>query len=226
MNDGIDNNSEDVLYLRLATKDLQNFREDKRKPSVGVVIAASIICSMVLLLTLMLVIWRNKFKLSGVPLYDNPGRGGIIAFRYTDLSHATKNFSEQLGTGGFGSVFKGVLSDSTPTAVKRLDGARQGEKQFRAQVSSIGLIQHINLVKLIGFCCEGDNKLLVYEQMSNGSLDGHLFKSTAAVLNWSTRYQIVLGVARGLSYFHQSCQEYIIHCDIKPKNMLGILAEF
>jgi serine/threonine protein kinase len=66
----------------------------------------------------------------------------------------------------------------------------------------------------------------VYEQMSNGSLDGHLFKSTAAVLNWNTRYQIVLGVARGLSYFHQSCQEYIIHCDIKPKNMLGILAEF
>jgi hypothetical protein len=220
MNDGIDNDSEDVLYLRLAAKDLQNFRKDKRKPSVGVVIAASIVCSMLLLLMLLLVIWRNKFMLCGAPLYDSQGSGGIIAFRYTDLSHATKTFSEQLGAGGFGSVFKGVLSDSTPIAVKRLDGARQGEKQFRAEVSSIGLIQHINLVKLIGFCCEGDNRLLVYENMSNGSLDGHLFKSTAAVLNWNTRYQIALGVARGLSYLHQSCHECIIHCDIKPENIL------
>jgi serine/threonine protein kinase len=218
--DGIDNDSEDVLYLRLAAKDLQNFRKDKRKPSVRVIIAASIVCSMLLLLMLLLVIWRNKFKLCGAPLYDSPGSGGIIAFRYTDLSHATKNFSEKLGAGGFGSVFKGVLTDSTPIAVKRLDGARQGEKQFRAEVSSIGLIQHINLVKLIGFCCEGDNRLLVYEHISNGSLDGHLFKSTAAVLNWNTRYQIVLGVARALSYLHQSCHKCIIHCDIKPENIL------
>jgi hypothetical protein len=80
--------------------------------------------------------------------------------------------------------------------VKRLYGARQGEKQFRAEVSSIGLIQHINLVKLIGFCCEGDKRLLVYEHMSNGSLDTHLFKSNTTILNWSTRYQIAIGVAR------------------------------
>ncbi|KAK3137461.1 hypothetical protein QOZ80_5BG0452520 [Eleusine coracana subsp. coracana] len=114
-----------------------------------------------------------------------------------------------------------MLSDSTPIAVKRLNRASdQREKQFRAEVSSIGLIQHINLVKLIGFCCDGDNRLLVYEHMSNGSLDGHLFKSTAAVLNWNTRYHIILGVARGLSYLHQSCRKCIIHCDIKPENIL------
>ncbi|KAK3140691.1 hypothetical protein QOZ80_5AG0404380 [Eleusine coracana subsp. coracana] len=129
--------------------------------------------------------------------------------------------NQQLGAGGFGSVFKGMLSDSTPIAVKRLNRASdQREKQFRAEVSSIGLIQHINLIKLIGFCCDGDNRLLVYEHMSNGSLDGHLFKSTAAVLNWNTRYHIILGVARGLSYLHQSCRECIIHCDIKPENIL------
>jgi serine/threonine protein kinase len=104
--------------------------------------------------------------------------------------------------------------------VKRLDGARQGEKQFRAEVSSIGMIQHINLVKLIGFCCEGDKRLLVYERMLNGSLDAHLFQSNATVLNWSTRYQIAIGVARGLSYLHESCRECIIHCDIKPENIL------
>jgi hypothetical protein len=106
LNDGVDNNFEDVLYLRLAAKDLQNVRKNKTKPSVGVVTAASIICSVLLLLVLLLlVIWRNRFKLCGAPFYDShQGSVGIIAFRYTDLSHATKNFSEQLGAGGFGSV--------------------------------------------------------------------------------------------------------------------------
>ena len=95
-----------------------------------------------------------------------------------------------------------------------------GEKQFRVEVSSIGLIQHINLVKLIGFCCDGDKRLLVYEHMPNGSLDGHLFKSNSPILNWNTRYQIAIGVARGLLYLHKSCRECIIHCDIKPENIL------
>jgi serine/threonine protein kinase len=82
------------------------------------------------------------------------------------------------------------------------------------------LIQHINLVKLIGFCCEGDKRLLVYEHMVNGSLDAHLFQSKATILNWTTRYNLAIGVARGLSYLHQSCKECIIHCDIKPENIL------
>ncbi|XP_044953634.1 G-type lectin S-receptor-like serine/threonine-protein kinase At2g19130 [Hordeum vulgare subsp. vulgare] len=167
----------------------------------------------------------NKFKRYGFSIYHNPGSaGGIVAFRYTDLVRATKSFSEKLGGGGFGSVYKGMLSDSATTiAVKRLDGARQGEKQFRAEVSSIGLIQHINLVKLIGFCCEGDHRLLVYEHMLSGSLNGHLFKKSntnVVVLNWNIRYQISIGVARGLSYLHQGCRECIIHCDIKPENIL------
>ncbi|XP_045089491.2 G-type lectin S-receptor-like serine/threonine-protein kinase At2g19130 [Aegilops tauschii subsp. strangulata] len=227
LNDGIDNTSEDVLYLRLAAKDLlPSLRKNKRKPNVGVVTAASIFGFGLLMLMVLLLIWRNKFKWCGSPLYDNQGSaGGIIAFRYTELVHATKNFSEKLGGGGFGSVYKGVLSDlKTTIAVKKLDGAQQGEKKFRAEVSSIGLIQHINLVKLIGFCCEGDHRLLVYEHILNGSLDGHLFKKSnnadAAVLNWNSRYQITLGVARGLSYLHQSCHECIIHCDVKPENIL------
>ncbi|KQK23765.1 hypothetical protein BRADI_1g75950v3, partial [Brachypodium distachyon] len=222
LNDGVEINSEDILYLRLAAKDLPtSLQKDKRKPNVGVVTAASITSFGLLMLMLLLVIWRNKLWCCGSPLHGNQGTSGIIAFRYTDLAHATKNFSEKLGGGGFGSVYKGVLSDSTTViAVKRLDGTRQGEKQFRAEVSSIGLIQHINLVKLIGFCCEGGNRLLVYEHMKNGSLDAHIFKSNADVLNWNIRYQIVIGVARGLSYLHQSCRECIIHCDIKPENIL------
>ncbi|KAE8793632.1 stress-induced receptor-like kinase A1du [Hordeum vulgare] len=218
LNDGIDNNSKDALYLRLAAT--AKFEKKKKQTNIRFVAAASIIGFGLLVLMLLALIWRNKFK----PLYNNQvSGGGIMAFRYTDLVRATKNFSEKLGGGGFGSVYKGVLNGSTSIAVKRLDGARQGEKQFRAEVSSIGLIQHINIVKLIGFCCEGDHRLLVYEHMLNGSLDGHLFeKSNAAVavLNWNTRYQIALGVAKGLSYLHQGCHKCIIHCDIKPGNIL------
>uniref|UniRef100_A0ACD5UBI3 Uncharacterized protein n=1 Tax=Avena sativa TaxID=4498 RepID=A0ACD5UBI3_AVESA len=225
LNDGIDNTSKDVLYLRLAAKGLlPSVRKNKRKPNIGMFTAASIVGFGLLMLALLLLMWRNKFKCCGLPLHDNKGSaGGIIAFRYTDLVRATKSFSEKLGGGGFGSVYKGVLSDSKTTiAVKKLDGASQGEKQFRAEVSSIGLIQHINLVKLIGFCCEGDHRLLVYEHMLNGSLNSHLFmkSNNSVVLSWNTRYQIALGVARGLSYLHQSCHECIIHCDVKPENIL------
>ncbi|KAL5198981.1 hypothetical protein ABZP36_002493 [Zizania latifolia] len=222
-NDGNEILSEDVLYLRLSAKDLQSLRKNKTRPNIGVVTAASIIGFVLLMIVLLLLIWRKRFRWCGAPLNgSSKSSGGIVAFRYSDLSHATKNFSEKLGAGGFGSVFRGVLSDLTMIAVKRLDGARQGEKQFRAEVSSIGLIQHINLVKLIGFCCEGDKRLLVYEHMPNGSLDAQLFQSSASatVLNWSSRYQIAIGVARGLSYLHQSCHECIIHCDIKPENIL------
>jgi hypothetical protein len=164
-NDGIDNTSEDVVYIRLSAKGLQSFGlNNRRKLTLGVIVTtASIISCLILVLMMLLHIWRNKSKWCGVLLHDSQGRTGITTFRYTDLSHATKNFSQMLGGGGFSSVFKGELSGSISIAVKRLDGARQGEKQFRAEVSSIGLIQHINLVRLIGFCCERDKRLLVYE---------------------------------------------------------------
>ncbi|EAY80313.1 hypothetical protein OsI_35484 [Oryza sativa Indica Group] len=220
LRDNIESLSEDTLYLRLAAKDMPASTKNKRKPVIAVVTTASIVGFGLLMLVMFFLIWRIKFNCCGVPLHHNQGNSGIIAFKYTDLSHATKNFSEKLGSGGFGSVFKGVLSDSTTIAVKRLDGLHQGEKQFRAEVSSLGLIHHINLVKLIGFCYEGDKRLLVYERMINGSLDAHLFHSNGTILDWSTRHQIAIGVARGLFYLHESCHKCIIHCDIKPENIL------
>ncbi|CAD6273193.1 unnamed protein product [Miscanthus lutarioriparius] len=212
--------SQDVLYLRLAKSDFQSLnRTNKRTPTVA--ITASVVGSGIVVLMLVFMIWRNRVKWCNAPLHGiQDSGGGIIAFKYTDLCCATKNFSDRLGGGGFGSVFKGLLGDSTAIAVKRLDDARQGEKQFRAEVSSIGMIQHINLVKLFCFCCEGDKRLLVYEHVVNGSLDAHLFQSNATVLNWTRRYKIAIGVARGLCYLHQSCRECIIHCDIKPENIL------
>ncbi|KAK9689677.1 hypothetical protein RND81_09G074600 [Saponaria officinalis] len=152
---------------------------------------------------------------------NNPVEGSLIAFGYKELQTATKNFSEKLGGGGFGSVFKGILPDSSVIAVKKLESFSQGEKQFRTEVSTIGTIQHVNLVRLRGFCSEGAKKLLVYDFMQNGSLDYHLFPDKShATLDWPKRYQIALGTARGLAYLHEKCRDCIIHCDIKPENIL------
>ncbi|XP_039783229.1 G-type lectin S-receptor-like serine/threonine-protein kinase At2g19130 [Panicum virgatum] len=190
----------------------------KRGMIVGLVTAATIFTASSLFAIICMFVRRRIRKHSSMK--SSNIRGGIVAFRYKGLQHATKNFSEKLGGGSFGSVFKGILPDSTAIAVKRLDGARQGEKEFRAEVRSIGMIQHINLVTLIGFCCQGSKRLLVYEYMPNHSLDAHLFQSSGMSLCWSTRYKIALGVARGLAYLHENCQDCIIHCDIKPQNIL------
>ncbi|RLN30285.1 hypothetical protein C2845_PM05G07660 [Panicum miliaceum] len=215
------NSDGETLYLRLAAKDVQGVEKDKRVFIVAVATGTSVAALGLFAFAVLIMIWRNKRKSSGHISNIAEDCNGIIAFRYNDLKLGTKNFSEKLGGGGFGSVFKGFLNNSTAIAVKELHHhAHQGEKQFRAEVSSIGIIQHINLVKLIGFCCEGARRLLVYEHMPNGSLDIHLFQSHATVLKWSTRYQIALGVARGLAYLHEKCRDCIIHCDIKPENIL------
>ncbi|KAL5976302.1 hypothetical protein ACLOJK_020632 [Asimina triloba] len=147
-------------------------------------------------------------------------RGSLVVFGYRNLQSLTKNFSEKLGDGGFGSVFRGTLPDLTMVAVKRLEGVYQGEKQFRAEVSTIGTIQHVNLIRLRGFSSDGDKKLLVYDYMPNGSLNSHLFGTQKKCLDWSRRYHIAIETARGLAYLHEKCRDCIIHCDIKSENIL------
>uniref|UniRef100_A0A453SRN1 Receptor-like serine/threonine-protein kinase n=1 Tax=Aegilops tauschii subsp. strangulata TaxID=200361 RepID=A0A453SRN1_AEGTS len=209
----------ETLYLRVSAKDFHISKNNRKGIVIGVATGAGV--SALGLFALLLVrIWRNIRKGSSRILDGVQGCNRIIAFKYTDLQHATRKFTDKLGAGSFGSVFKGFLNDSTAIAVKRLDGAYQGEKQFRAEVSSIGAVQHINLVKLVGFCCEGSKRLLIYEHMPNRSLDVHLFRNNSTMLNWNVRYQIALGVARGLAYLHESCRDCIIHCDIKPENIL------
>lgn len=143
-------------------------------------------------------------------------------FSFRELQSATNNFSKILGTGGFGSVYEGVLPDNTKVAVKQLESVGQGKKEFRAEVAIIGSIHHMHLVQLRGFCAEGPHRLLVYEYMSNGSLDKCLFPVVGSthLLDWNARYKIALGTAKGLAYLHDDCREKIIHCDIKPENIL------
>ncbi|CAN7108700.1 unnamed protein product [Brassica rapa subsp. narinosa] len=151
-------------------------------------------------------------NLSGMP----------IRFTFKDLQSATNNFSIKLGQGGFGSVYEGTLPDGSRLAVKKLEGIGQGKKEFRAEVSIIGSIHHLHLVRLRGFCAEGAHRLLVYEFLAKGSLEKWIFRRRDGdiLLDWDTRFNIAVGTAKGLAYLHEDCDARIIHCDIKPENIL------
>ncbi|PPR80968.1 hypothetical protein GOBAR_AA39745 [Gossypium barbadense] len=141
-------------------------------------------------------------------------------FDYEELEAATDNFKTQIGSGGFGSVYRGTLPDKTVVAVKKISNPGiQGKKEFCTEIAVIGNIHHVNLVKLRGFCAQGRQRFLVYEYMNRGSLDRTLFGS-GPVLEWQERFDIALGTARGLAYLHRGCEHKIIHCDVKPENIL------
>ncbi|CAL5389725.1 unnamed protein product [Camellia sinensis] len=139
-------------------------------------------------------------------------------FSYAELKKATKKFKEELGRGGSGAVYKGVLADERLVAVKRLGDAFQGEEEFWAEVSTIGKINHMNLVRMWGFCSEKRHRLLVYEYVVNSSLDKHLFSNN--FLGWKERFKVAIGTAKALAYLHHECLEWVIHCDVKPENIL------
>ena len=142
-------------------------------------------------------------------------------FSYEILAVATENFSQNLGRGGFGCVFKGILNDGTKVAVKCLNGSAPTWDSFLAEVETIGSIHHLNLIKLIGYCASKLNRMLVYEYMCNGSLDKWLFHGNRELaLDWQTRRKIIMDIAKGLTYLHEECQKKILHLDIKPQNIL------
>ncbi|TYG41298.1 hypothetical protein ES288_D12G165700v1 [Gossypium darwinii] len=213
-----DSSNRRTIYIRLAASE---FSSSSNKSGIIIGAVAGTVSVVLCLVVYAMLRWRR-----GTMRNPKAVEGSLLAFGYRDLQIATKNFSEKLGGGGFGSVFKGMLADSSVIAVKQLERINQGEKQFRTEVSTIGTIQHVNLVRLRGFCSDGARKLLVYDYMPKGSLDAHLVhESNSDALDWKTRYQIALGTARGLVYLHEKCRDCIIHCDIKPENIL-LDAEF
>ncbi|XP_059637830.1 putative receptor protein kinase ZmPK1 [Cornus florida] len=142
---------------------------------------------------------------------------GFKRFTYAELKKASRNFGEEIGRGGGGVVYKGTLSDNRVVAIKRLDEANQGEAEFLAEVSTIGRLNHMNLIEMWGYCAEGKHRLLVYEYMEHGSLAENL---NADTLDWEKRFDIALGTAKGLAYLHEECLEWVLHCDVKPHNIL------
>ncbi|CAJ2669235.1 unnamed protein product [Trifolium pratense] len=171
--------------------------------------------------------WRHKHNQQA--FFDVKDRhheevylGNLKRFPFRELQIATNNFSSKnlVGKGGFGNVYKGILSDGTVVAVKRLkDGnAVGGEIQFQTEVEMISLAVHRNLLRLYGFCMTSNERLLVYPYMCNGSVASRL--KGKPVLDWGTRKNIALGAARGLLYLHEQCDPKIIHRDVKAANIL------
>ncbi|MBA0606249.1 hypothetical protein Godav_018752 [Gossypium davidsonii] len=133
----------------------------------------------------------------------------------------TGSFKEKLGEGGNGSLFKGKLHSGHHVAVKLLDKSKGNDQDFINEVASIRRIHHANVTKLILFCVERSKQALVYDFMSNGSLDKIIFsEENTNTLGWKKMFDIVLGVARGIDYLHQGCEMQILHFDIKPHNIL------
>ena len=194
----------------------------------GWVVAVAVVCTVLGLIALESGVWwcfcqnNPKFGPSSAQYaLLEYASGAPVQFSYKELHRSTKGFKEKLGAGGFGAVYRGVLANRTVVAVKQLEGIEQGEKQFRMEVATISSTHHLNLVRLIGFCSEGRHRLLVYEFMKNGSLDAFLFSSeSSGKLNWAARFKVAIGTARGITYLHEECRDCIVHCDIKPENIL------
>ncbi|CAN6853163.1 unnamed protein product [Brassica oleracea] len=139
---------------------------------------------------------------------------------FKDLYYATRGFSDLLGSGGFGSVYKGVMKKKE-IAVKRVSNeSRQGLKEFVSEIVTIGRMSHRNLVPLLGYCRRKNELLLVYEYMPNGSLDKYLYHSPEVTLDWKQRIKVILGVASALFYLHEDWEQVVIHRDIKASNIL------
>ncbi|XP_076947078.1 G-type lectin S-receptor-like serine/threonine-protein kinase At4g03230 [Bidens hawaiensis] len=149
---------------------------------------------------------------------------GVLFFQLESILAATDNFSEanKLGRGGFGPVYKGKLIGGQEVAVKRLSSVSvQGLEEFRNEVMLIAKLQHRNLVRLLGYCMKGNEKILVYEYMPNKSLDAFIFDGEPRItLDWAKRYEIIRGISRGLLYLHQDSRLRIIHRDLKTSNIL------
>ncbi|CAK9173336.1 unnamed protein product [Ilex paraguariensis] len=157
----------------------------------------------------------------------------LRVFSFSYLRNATNNFDRllKIGEGGFGSVYKGTIrsedgqGDNTVVAIKKLNRhGLQGHKQWVAEVQFLGVVDHPNLVKLLGYCAvdgpRGIQRLLVYEYMHNKSLEDHLFGSNMPTLPWTTRLNIILGAAQGMAYLHEGLEVQVIYRDFKSSNVL------
>ncbi|XP_023642947.1 G-type lectin S-receptor-like serine/threonine-protein kinase At1g61550 isoform X1 [Capsella rubella] len=160
--------------------------------------------------------WKNDLTPQDVP--------GLQFFELKTIEIATNNFSllNKLGQGGFGSVYKGKLQDGEEIAVKRLSSSsRQGKKEFMNELVLISKLQHRNLVRILGCCVEGEERLLIYEFMVNKSLDTFIFDSRKKLeIDWPKRFSIIQGIARGLLYLHRDSRLRVIHRDVKLSNIL------
>ena len=154
----------------------------------------------------------------------NHGPLALKRYNLSDVKKMTNVFKDKLGQGGYGIVYKGKLQDGHLVAVKVMQASKGDGEEFINEVASISRTSHVNIVTLLGFCLEGDKRVLIYDFMVNGSLEKFINQENALQANqqlgWDKLYQILVGVARGLEYLHRGCNTRIVHFDIKPHNIL------
>ena len=189
------------------------------------IMLGSVLSLCFVLATSSILVYRHRFdryrKLSENVNLGLAEEFSLQLFSYNELESATDGFKEELGRGSYGAVYKGTISEGGKTiAVKRLEKeVEEGDREFRAEITAIARTHHKNLVRLLGVCIEGTKKLLVYEYMNNGSLADLIFKAERPPI-WKERIRYALDVARGLLYLHEESEVCIIHCNIKPQNIL------
>uniref|UniRef100_A0A2N9IYK4 Cysteine-rich receptor-like protein kinase 10 n=1 Tax=Fagus sylvatica TaxID=28930 RepID=A0A2N9IYK4_FAGSY len=205
----------------------------KGKSSLTIIaIAVPISVAMVLFAVGVCFLVRRTSKKYNTLLEENAGMEistvESLQFDLGTIEAATNKFSDdnKIGKGGFGTVYKGTLSNGQEIAVKRLSKSSvQGAVEFKNEVVLVAKLQHRNLVRLLGFCLEGEEKILVYEYVPNRSLDYFLFESERqGQLDWSSRYNIIGGIARGILYLHEDSRLRIIHRDLKASNVFGYMS--
>ncbi|XP_068338113.1 G-type lectin S-receptor-like serine/threonine-protein kinase LECRK4 [Pyrus communis] len=214
----------DNATLQSLPKPIPDDKEKRRKSVIrveSVLLGTSIFVNFVLSSALCLGFFFIFRKKPVRPSTDIVLDSNLRSFSYEELREATNGFNEELGKGAFGVVFKGVMQigSGVEVAVKKLNYVMQDvEKEFKTELKVIGQTHHKNLVRLFGYCDEGQQRLLVYEFLRNGTLASFLFSDIKP--SWRQRIEIAYGVAQGLLYLHEECGTQIIHCDIKPQNIL------
>ncbi|KAK1359440.1 Receptor-like serine/threonine-protein kinase [Heracleum sosnowskyi] len=220
------------LYVRMAASELEENKDSKRKKTLWILLLLLLIVPAVILgLYLSYKFKKRRLHKAEIPqsnlATDTPSRNlrqdlDLPLLDFLQISNATGNFSNKLGKGGFGTVYKGILEEGQEVAVKRLSKkSRQGVDEFMNEVSCIAKLQHRNLVRLLGCCIENDERMLIYEYMPNKGLDSFIFDpEKRALVDWPKRYNIINGTARGLLYLHQDSRLRIIHRDLKTSNIL------
>ncbi|XP_058209724.1 probable leucine-rich repeat receptor-like serine/threonine-protein kinase At3g14840 isoform X5 [Rhododendron vialii] len=206
--------------------DNPDYKPPPKGISAGAVVGIVAAAAFVIILLLGILWWRGFLIRKDTMDQDLKGLDlQTGSFTLRQIKAATDNFDEanKIGEGGFGSVYKGLLSDGTVIAVKQLSSkSKQGNREFVNEIGMISALQHPHLVKLYGCCIEGNQLLLVYEYMENNSLARALFgpEECQLQLDWPTRYKICIGIARGLAYLHEESRLKIVHRDIKATNVL------
>jgi len=187
------------------------------------ILVARILFGITFFIALLIYRWRKRHcsVYECIETYLQQNNLMPIGYSYREIKKMAKGFKDELGKGGFGTVFKGNLRSGPCVAIKMLGNAKGNGQDFVNEVTTIGRIHHLNVVQLLGFCIEGSKRALVYEFMPNGSLDKFIFSKEGSIsLSYNKIYDIAIGIARGIAYLHHGCEMKILHFDIKPHNIL------